>query len=256
MSRMQYASSGGAEMNDWQAFTLAPSGTHHLIDGRPAYASRFEEVLKFHPPGLAAVRDASGAYHIDPAGQAIYPERYLRTFGFYEGRAAVQASQGWHHILASGHPLSQVHYAWCGNFQEGRCPVRLGSGDYVHLQLDGTVAYPQRYRYVGDYRDGIAVVQREDGLHTHITLQGELVHGRWLLDLDVFHKGYARARDEHGWHHLNVRGQPLYQRRFTAVEPFYNGQARVETPDGSLLVIDEQGETRVTLRSCFSWRNM
>ncbi len=102
--------------------------------------------------------------------------------------------------------------------------------------------------YAGDYRDGIAVVQREDGLHTHITSNGKLVHGRWLLDLDVFHKGIARARDFEGWHHISTSGQSLYQQRFAAVEPFYNGQARVEDGDGSLLVIDERGDIRVRLR--------
>lgn len=235
-------------MAEWRVFMLAPEGTHHLIQGSPAYTKRFDEVLKFHPPGLAAVRDASGAYHIDPTGQAIYCERYLRTFGFYQDRAAVQTLDGWLHILPSGQPLYPERHAWCGNFQEARCPVRLFDQRYLHLGLDGKAVYTECYRYAGDYRDGMAVVQREDGLHTHITLEGTIIHGKWFLDLDVFHKGYARARDEHGWHHIDTSGQPLYQRRFAAVEPFYNGQARVEDLDSSLLVIDERGEIRVTLR--------
>ncbi|HEY0753669.1 MAG TPA: hypothetical protein VGD98_06885 [Ktedonobacteraceae bacterium] len=210
--------------------------------------SYFYTYLAFHPPGLAAVRDESGAYHINLSGQALYRARYTRTFGFYEERAAVHAPDGWYHILPAGQALYAARYAWCGNFQEGRCPARLFKHDYLHLQLDGSDAYPERYRYAGDYRDGIAAVQREDGLHTHVNREGKMVHGRWFLDLDVFHKRYARARDEQGWHHINQSGQPLYQQRFTAVEPFYNGQARVEGLDGSLLVIDEQAEMRVILR--------
>jgi hypothetical protein len=185
------------------------------------------------------------SWDINALGQAVYSERYLRTFGFYQERAAIQAADEWWHILITGLPLSGERYAWCGNFQEGRCPVRLLDYSYVHLQLDGTVAYSQRYRYVGDYRDGMAVVQRDDGLHTHITLRGELVHRQWLLDLDVFHKGFARACDSQGWYHLDIRGQPLYLRRFASVD---NGQARVEELDGSLLIIDEQGRTKVKLR--------
>ncbi|HEU5374907.1 MAG TPA: hypothetical protein VFV38_05680 [Ktedonobacteraceae bacterium] len=235
-------------MDGWQTFALAPEGTHHLRYGRPAYANRFIEVLSFHSPGVAAVRDASGACHIDPQGQAIYPTRYLRTFGFYQDRAAVQTTDAWMHILLSGQPLYPERYAWCGNFQEGRCPVRLFDRRYVHLDLNGKAVYVEQYRYAGDYREGIAVVQRDDGLHSHITTDGALLHGLWLLDLDVFHKGYARARDKYGWHHINRRGQPLYHRRFAAIEPFYNGQARVEEPDGSLLVINEQGENLVRLR--------
>lgn len=235
-------------MGEWRAFMLAPEGTHHLMHGMPAYINRFDEVLKFHPPGLAAVRDRSGAYHIDPTGQAVYSERHLRTFGFYQDRAAVQTADGWMHILPSGKPPYPERYAWCGNFQEERCPVRLFNHHYFHLGLDGKAVYAECYRYVGDYRDGMAVVQREDGLHTHITREGDCVHGRWLLDLDVFHKGIARARDEQGWHHINASGHPLYQRRFAAIEPFYNGQARVEDRDSSLLIIDEHGESIVNLR--------
>jgi hypothetical protein len=113
--------------------------------------------------------------------------------------------------------------------------------------LDGKAAYPERYRYAGDYHDGWAVVQREDGRHSHVDIDGKLLHGKWFFDLDVFHKGFARACDAEGWHHVDVRGLPLYSQRFAAVEPFYNGQARVKDIDGSLLVIDERGNSLVTL---------
>ncbi len=232
----------------WQDLTIAPEQTHHLKNGHPAYKARFVQVLKFHPPGLAPVQDVSGAYHIRPTGRAAYEERYTRTFGFYEGRAAVQANDGWFHILANGQPLYSGRYAWCGNFQGGCCTVRHPGGLYFHLRPNGEVAYTQRYRYAGDYRDGVAVVQREDGLHTHINTEGLQVHGRWFLDLDVFHKGFARARDDNGWHHIDINGQSIYSNRFAAIESFYNGHARVENFDGSLLVINETGETVVKLR--------
>ena len=64
----------------------------------------------------------------------------------------------------------------------------------------------------------------------------------------MFHKGYARAADAGGWHHVDMAGQPLYERRFKMAEPFYNGQARVAGHDGSLSVIDEDGQEIVRLR--------
>jgi hypothetical protein len=234
--------------NRWQDLTVAPDQTYHLKGESPAYEARFEEVLTFHAPGLAPARDASGAYHIFTTGQAAYPERYVRTFGFYEERAAVQTLDGWFHIQANGKPLYHERYAWCGNYQGGRCTVRCFVDSYFHLLPNGQIAYLERYRYAGDYRDGIAVVQRQDGLHTHINLEGRQVHERLFLDLDVFHKGFARARDAGGWHHINRQGLPLYARRFVAIEPFYNGQARVEGVDGSLLVINETGDVVVRLR--------
>ena len=235
-------------MGNWRDYLISADGTHHVCDGRPAYDARFLEVLKFHAPGLAPVLDDSGAYHITPDGLPAYKSRHTRTFGFYERRAAVHSADGWFHVLPDGSPLYSERYAWCGNFQEGRCPVRLPDGRYFHLAEDGTPAYGERYRYAGDFKDGFAVVQSDDGRHSHIGPSGALLHGRWFLDLDVFHKSYARARDEQGWHHVDVNGQPLYQGRYRNVEPFYNGQARVEGFDGSLSVIGESGETLVKLR--------
>ena len=232
----------------WRQYGISEDASHHVYQGCPAYTSTFHEVLKFHEPGLAPVRDTSGAYHISPDGQPAYPPRHTRTFGFYEGLAAVHSEDGWFHVLPDGSPFYKERYAWCGNFQESRCAVRMPDGDYLHIAVDGTPAYGERYRYVGDFKDGRAVVQREDGYHTHIDASGNQFHGRWFQDLDVFHKRYARACDSSGWHHVDMTGEPLYSERFRNVEPFYNGQARVERLDGSLSVIDESGQTLLELR--------
>lgn len=233
---------------NWREYAVSADGTHHVHLGRPAYERRFVAVLKFHAPGLAPVIDDSGTYHITSDGNAAYDERHVRTFGFYEGIAAAHSPPGWHHIRPDGTPLYRERYGWCGNFQEGRCPVRDADGRYFHIRSAGTPAYQERYRYAGDFRDGHAVVQNHAGAHTHVDMNGVLLHGKWFRDLDVFHKGYARAADVQGWYHVDMAGQPLYCRRFKAVEPFYNGQARVEGLDGSLGVIDEQGNDIVRLR--------
>ena len=233
---------------NWRDYSISVDGTHHVCDGMPAYAARFLEVLKFHAPGLAPVLDESGAYHITPEGLPAYNARHVRTFGFYENRAAVHSADGWSHILPDGSPLYPERYAWCGNFQEGRCPVRLPGGRYFHIDENGIPAYSEFHRYAGDFKDGHAVVQWGDGRHSHIDQSGALLHGRWFLDLDVFHKNFARARDDQGWHHIDTLGQPLYGDRYRNVEPFYNGQARVEGIDGSLSVIGETGETLMELR--------
>lgn len=236
--------------DNWRFSQPASDGTHHISirDGEPLYSARFTEVLKFHAPGLAPVIDTSGAHHITTDGNAAYDERHVRTFGFYDGFAAVHSETGWHHIRPDGTPLYRERHAWCGNFQEGRCPVRDTNGNYFHIRADGAPAYAGRYRYVGDFRDGYAVVQNDAGDHTHIDTGGVLPHGRWFRDLDVFHKGNARAADAGGWHHVDMTGRALYHKRFRVVEPFYNGQARVEGHDGSLSVIDELGNEIVRLR--------
>ena len=242
--------------SNWKGTEVAPSGTHHQRRGEPIYSARFNQVLNFHDPGRAPVLDESGAYHITVDGRAAYEKRYLRTFGFYEGLAAVTSDAGWFHVTPQGDATYQERYAWCGNFQGGRCTVRMPDGAYLHLMLGGRPAYRDRWSYAGDFRDGVAVVQASDGLHSHIDENGELLHKRWFVDLDVFHKGFARARDERGWTHVDLDGKPRYESRFAAVEPFYNGQARVERPDGGLEVINEHGgvvrELRPARRSEFA----
>jgi len=239
-------------MSQWHDISIASDGTHHARNGTPLYVERFDEVLKYHAPGLAPVLRLSQwdseAWHIDTAGRPAYGQRFLRTFGFYEGRAVVVDGRGWGHILPDGSQLCAERYDWCGNFQGGRCTVRAVGGSYHHVDPEGRAVYAARWRYAGDFRDGVAVVQGDNGQSSHIDLTGDFVHEHWFLDLDVFHKSYARARDADGWLHVDRVGKPIYARRFAAVEPFYNGQARVERFDGGLEIVDERGRTAVELR--------
>lgn len=243
---MQYATPEGKDTEQWQAATVAPDLTHHLVRGRALYARRFHAVQKYHAPGLAPVRDESGAYHITDCGEPAYEARFLQTWGFYDERASVQADDGWTHILPSGASLTTQRFAWCGNFQEGCSTVRFQDGGYGHIGVSGAALYGGRHLYAGDFLDGLAVVRYvDDGCCGHIDFEGRPAHGFRYLDLDVFHKGFARARDRSGWFHTLRDGSPAYEHRFAAVEPFYNGQAHCLTrtlepvivgPDGTVLV--------------------
>lgn len=232
----------------WQTFEVSPDETHHLIDGSPVYNARFLSVLKFHAPGLAPVLDASGAYHIDTEGNEAYSCRFLRTFGFYDGKAAVESVDGWHHILPDGSQLYPERYLWCGNFQQNYSCVKDHGRQFFHIDQDGKRAYSRSFKYAGDFRDGYAAVQDEMGLYTHIDFNGRELHGKKFLDLDVFHKGYARAKDHEGWTHINIHGVPAYSNRYKQIEPFYNGVGRVETHSGALHLINERGQVVSILR--------
>ncbi len=216
--------------------------THHIYHGKPLYNKRFKKVMSFHPPGVAAVEDESGAYHIDLNGNPIYPQRYLKTYGFYEGIATVVDEKGYFHIDIKGKPIHSKRFAWAGNFQEGRCAVRDFEGFYYHINRDGKPAYPERYRYVGDFKYGIAVVYNDEGFATHIDKNGKLIHGKYFLGLGVYHKGYAIARDSCGSFHIDKKGRALYSRRFAWVENFYNDFAFARLFDGRIVIIDTKGD--------------
>lgn len=220
---------------------VAPTEDHHVVAGSPLYQRTFDHVLKFHLPGVAPVRDSTGAFHITTEGEDLYSHRFKKAFGFYENFAAVQSEEGWFHIDVSGNPLYEERYHWCGNFQEGLCSVQDKDGFYFHINSLGKRVYEETYLYVGDFKEGIAVVHEDKGV-THIDKRGALVHDHWFRDLDVFHKGFARACDDKGWHHITKKGLPLSEKRFSSVEPFYNGLARVIDYGGNPLLFDEEGK--------------
>jgi hypothetical protein len=232
--------------------TISECGRFHLDpDGKPLYEAQFDEVLAFYKVGkrwVAPAKRGAEAFHIDSNGRPIYSQRFQRCFGFYHDLAAVIDEDGWYHIDQDGSALYPERYDFAGNYQENFCVVMDADGHYFHLNSIGKAAYDSRWRYCGDFRDGIAVVQVDNGLSTHIDAGGAFLHNNWFSDLDVYHKGYARAKTRQGWCHVDKHGKSIYLERYLSVEPFYNGVARCERHDGALLVIDESGGVSRQLR--------
>jgi len=199
--------------------------------------------LKYHPPGLAPYNKNEEAYHVDRQRNPVYEKRFKKVFGYYDQLAAVIDNDGWYHIDTKGKPAYEQCYHWCGNFQNGACTVKDANNHYYHINKMGQRLYCENYAYAGDFRDDVACVQNEDGYYTHINIDGKLLHGQWFHDLDIFHKGFARAKDQNGWFHINEFGKHLYPQRYSMIEPFYNGFARVETQANELQIIDENGQT-------------
>ncbi|APR65977.1 hypothetical protein CN03_02970 [Thalassolituus oleivorans] len=235
---------------------ISECGRFHLSTlGIPIYEPRFDEVLAYHEVGgrwIAPAQVGCESFHIDLSGKPIYDDRFLRCFGFYDGLAAVMDHDGWYHIDQTGCALYKERYAFVGNYQQKVSVVTDMKSQYFHINEHGKPIYDSRWQYCGDFRDGIAVVQSIKGLSTHIRNNGSLLHGKWFLDLDVYHKGFARAKSSGGWCHINGQGEATYKCRFASVEPFYNGFARCETFDGCLVIIDESGKTVRQLRASFT----
>jgi hypothetical protein len=61
---------------------------------------------------------------------------------------------------------------------------------------------------VKSIREEAAFVQQANGLATHVDTKGRPLHGKWFVALDIFHKGFARARHDEGWHHINRSVKP------------------------------------------------
>lgn len=232
---------------NWQNIRIADNGTHFLYEGKPIFNKSFIEVLKFHAPGIAPVRDESGSYHIKSDGSQLYKNRYSRTFGFYCNRAAVTDQLASFHLNELGQAVYEDSFSWVGNYQEELCTVRNKQGSYFHIDLHGNRAYSKEFLYAGDYKDGIACVKNDDNFYRHIDREGKLINKKSFDALGVFHKKFATAKDKNGWFHIDKEGCPLYSERYATVEPFYNGYALVTMFDNRELVIDEKGGRVISL---------
>ena len=232
---------------NWKNIKTAADNTYFIYDDEPVFNKKFIEVLKFHAPGIAPVLDSSGAYHIDGEGLELYQKRYQRTFGFYCNRAAVIENNRWYHINEMGEKVYTTSYLWTGNYQEDICTVRNDNNQYYHIDLNGNPIYKENYMYAGDFKDGIACVKSEDGFFRHIDSKGNFINNKSFYDLGIFHKNFATAKDEKGWFHINKKGEGLYSQRYLIVEPFYNGFALVTTFYNKKEIINEDGETILTV---------
>jgi WG containing repeat len=211
----------------WQDIQLSFDRTHFLFNGQNPFGRTYISALKFHAPGLAPVQDEKGWYIINTDGKEPISGPFKKAWGYYCNRCAVEDETGCYHILPDVKAAYSERYAWCGNYQQDLCTVKDSEGNYFHIGLNGQRVYTEKYEYAGDFYDGLACVKVPNGKWKHIRNDGSYLYEYEFEDLGVFHKGYATARDERGWFHIDGKGEALYAERYAAVEPFYNGVARV-----------------------------
>ncbi|MFW8602376.1 WG repeat-containing protein [Desulfobacterota bacterium M19] len=218
--------------------------THHLMNGNPLYTRRFDQVQSFHfPLGFAPVKKARHAFFINQNGERVFNRNFKEAFGFYDGIATVVDEKGFFHIDEQGQDIHSQRFAWSGNFQEGICAVEdMASKQFFHINRSGEPIYTERYSYVGDFRYGIAVVTGKDSLCTHIDEFGNLLHEKYFLELDVYHKSYAIAKDAKGYFHIDKEGYALYHDRYIKLEPYYNGRALAVDQGNIKIIISTTGE--------------
>ncbi len=227
---------------DWQEIEVSTSRNNFIYKGQIIFAEDFLDVLEFQNPGIAAVKKSEGWHHISIDGKAIYSKFYERVFGFYFDRAVVNEKNFAYHIGIDGLAAYKERYLWCGNYQEGICIVKEFKNKYFHINKNGERIYAKDYIYAGDFKEGIACVCLDNGHYTHIKLDGTFLHNKNFELLDVYHKGFARAKDNDGWFHVDRNGNEVYSTRYSLIEPFYNGYAFCVTLSGGKIILNERGE--------------
>ena len=227
---------------NWKNIKVSHDWTHFLVDGQLAFDRKYISVLKFHAPGLAPVKDENGWHFIDIEGKTVIPGPFGRAWGFYCDRSAVEDKSGAYHIDPNGNPMYSKRYAWVGNYQENLCAVRDLEGNYMHIRREGEPLCPHSFCYAGDFKDGMACVMLRNGNFKHLNHKGVFIYDAEFVDLGVYHKGYATAKDAKGWFHIDLKGIEVYSDRYKTMEPFYNGVAFAETLKGEKCVVDVTGK--------------
>jgi Fructose-2,6-bisphosphatase len=194
----------------------------HIQNNRPLYDKMFDNVMDFHE-GIAAVKDSSGAYHIDEKGEPIYNRRFKETFGFYSGLASVIDDSGAYHIQKNGDPAYLERFRWAGSFQEDMCTVRLHSGEYTYIDRDGKKR-SERYDHAGDYCDGVAVIRMNEHGSMYIDRESKSIHSRWFRDCRNYKNGVATVSDERGYFRINKKGEDMREERCDDIYDEYNGE--------------------------------
>ncbi len=220
--------------------------THHTKNGKPLYDKRFDRVMSFHE-NIAPIELKNRAFFINKKAEKLFNRDFQKAYGFYENKSAVKDEKGWFHIDTDGNDIYQNRYAWVGNFNEDRCVVKDFNNNYFHIDKKGNRVYKQNYTYTGDYKYGIAVVMNDDGKFTHIDNFGNLIHGKYFDDLNIFHKGFAIAKDNRGYFHINKKGEALYPQRYKKIEDFYNGSAFATTFDDKKVILQESDLEEIDL---------
>jgi len=218
--------------------TISFDETYHIQDDKPLYNSRYKRVMSFHD-GIAPVEFEDEAFFINTNNKKLFERTFEKAYGFYEGLSAVKDKDGWFHININGEDVYDKRYSWVGNFGENRCVVKDFQNNYFHIDSEGKRVYSQNYKYTGDFKYGIAVVVSDNGKSTHIDSEGKLLHGKYFNELNIFHKGYAIAKDKNGFFHINKKGEELYSSRYKKLEDFYNGFALATSFEDNKIIISE-----------------
>jgi len=221
--------------------------THHIKEDKPLYKTRYSRVMSFHN-GIAPVELDNKAFFINLHNKKLFDRVFFKAYGFYEQLSAVKDIGGWFHIDINGNDIYQERYSWVGNFGEDKCVVKDFNNNYFHIYSNGKKVYTQHYKYTGDFKYGIAVCINKDGKSTHIDNKGNILHGKYFDELNIFHKGYAIAKDSKGYVHINKKGNELYSKRYKKIEDFYNGYALATTFENNKIVLseDELVELQIT----------
>jgi len=209
-----------------------------------------EESLGFSD-GLAAVRVGSKWGYVSPDGTFQIPPQFPAADSFSEGRAAVQIGSQWKFIDKTGKPVSETAFAADPKveYHSGLLPVEV-DGKPSWLARDGSVKFTPCCQKRGDmFFEGAQAMEESNGGWNFESIDAVRITSFPPSVIDVYGlsenlAGVQVRRADDGrerWGFADRTGKIVIDPIFTAVSPFVNGLAHVQTDDDKSIYIDHDG---------------
>jgi hypothetical protein len=206
--------------------------------GHEVISLKYEKFGGFFDEMCRVMTDSLWGY-VDKNGEEVIPCQYENARNFSEGMASVFVDNEWIFIDKTGkevlNPSAKIAFLEeVGSFKNGLCWYKVGKF-YGYFDKKGKTKIKPQYTKVFDFENGVArvVYDRKTGVID--------TKGNWLLkpkDFEVIfpfdENGVAVVRKKFNQKSgfINNKGEVLTELKYTFVDKFYNGYAKVSDTKG------------------------
>ena len=117
------------------------------------------------------------------------------------------------------------------------------SMDETHHLYEGNPLYEKKFKLVMSFHSpGVAAVMDELDSY-HIDLKGEPMYRKRFLKTFGYYENRAAVMDDSGWYHINLEGESLYEGRYKWVGNFQEERCVVRDKEGNFFHINTNGKS-------------
>ena len=202
---------------------------------------------------------------IDTEGNEVVPPSYYIARPFSEGLAVVAVYEQeyilWGFIDIYGNEIVPPMYTSMDSFAYGRARVSVGEWSvrqFGFLDTEGNEIIPPIYRSVGNFFESLAVANGVWGIASRgvIDIYGNevltLAPGEWT-NIEPLSEGLFAVQANAMWGVIDMDANVIVSPRYSSIQPFSDGLARVENPDWSTSFIDTEGNEVIQLSKASYW---
>ena len=197
--------------------------------------AKVREGYSYFSEGLMAVSDNGKTGFVDKQLQWVIQPQFSDARAFSEGRAAVQVAGNWGYIDKTGRTVVPAMYDWVWPFSDGLALVRVKLPSetlFGFVDSNGRERIPPRFTYATSFKEDRALVRSHGEALAIIDKNANVISN---IDADManeFSEGLAAARVGGLWGFVDLSGIWRVTPRFTRVDSFWHGLARVAWQGG------------------------